>query len=33
MTAVTSHRTDFLAVHSVDEFVFSVPDLAQARHF
>ena len=22
-----------LAVHSVDEFVFSVPDLAQARHF
>ena len=25
--------TDILAVHSVDEFVFSVPDLAQARHF
>ena len=25
--------TDFLAVHSVHEFVFSVPDLEQARHF
>lgn len=24
---------DLLAVHSVDEFVFSVPDLEQARHF
>ncbi len=24
---------DVLAVHSVDEFVFDVPDLAQARHF
>jgi len=33
MTATTSPRADLLAVHSVDEFVFSVPDLQQARHF
>ncbi|WP_213957056.1 MULTISPECIES: VOC family protein [unclassified Variovorax] len=35
MTATTSHHDDkdFLAVHSVDEFVYSVPDLEQARHF
>ena len=26
-------RTDILAVHSVDEFVFSVPALEEARHF
>jgi len=25
--------SDLLAVHSIDEFVFSVPDLEQARHF
>jgi catechol 2,3-dioxygenase-like lactoylglutathione lyase family enzyme len=31
MTAATSKRT--LAVHSIDEFVFSVPDIEQARHF
>ena len=28
-----TNSTDFLAVHSVDEFAFSVPDLEQARHF
>ena len=28
-----SAALDLLAVHSVDEFVFSVPDLEQARHF
>ena len=33
MTAATSQRADLLAVHSVDEFVFSVPDLEKARHF
>jgi catechol 2,3-dioxygenase-like lactoylglutathione lyase family enzyme len=39
MTEAMSQRAnpnldpDLLAVHSVDEFVFSVPDLAQARHF
>jgi len=34
-TGMTTHSTStpLLAVHSVDEFVFSVPDLAQARHF
>jgi catechol 2,3-dioxygenase-like lactoylglutathione lyase family enzyme len=31
MTATPGHTPP--AVHSVDEFVFSVPDLAQARHF
>jgi catechol 2,3-dioxygenase-like lactoylglutathione lyase family enzyme len=29
----TTLRTDILAVHSVDEFVFSVPALEEARHF
>jgi catechol 2,3-dioxygenase-like lactoylglutathione lyase family enzyme len=33
MTEATSRHAHPLAVHSVDEFVFSVPDLAQARHF
>ena len=34
MTASTSsHNNSILAVHSVDEFVFSVPDLDKARHF
>ncbi|WP_213958887.1 VOC family protein [Variovorax sp. dw_954] len=34
MTAETSIRSNSTpAVHSVDEFVFSVPDLEQARHF
>jgi catechol 2,3-dioxygenase-like lactoylglutathione lyase family enzyme len=35
MTEATRQRADpdLLAVHSVDEFVFSVPDLEQARHF
>jgi catechol 2,3-dioxygenase-like lactoylglutathione lyase family enzyme len=33
MTAAESKCADLLAVHSVDEFVFSVPDLEQARHF
>ncbi len=33
MTASTNPGADFLAVHSVDEFVVSVPDLEQARHF
>ena len=33
MTTATSKRTDLLAVHSVNEFVFSVPELEQARHF
>jgi len=33
MTAATRIHSDFLAVHSVDEFVFSVPSLAEARHF
>ncbi|MEJ8853259.1 VOC family protein [Variovorax robiniae] len=34
MTATTStHDNGILAVHSVDEFVFSVPDLGKARHF
>ncbi len=28
-----SHRADLLSVHSVDEFVFSVPDLEEARRF
>ncbi len=32
MTAATSH-SDTLAVHSVEEFVFEVPDLEDARHF
>ena len=33
MTTTASKNADLLAVHSVDEFVFSVPDLEQARHF
>jgi catechol 2,3-dioxygenase-like lactoylglutathione lyase family enzyme len=33
MTAIAPQRTHLLAVHSVDEFVFSVPDLEAARHF
>ena len=33
MTATTGSSNDVLAVHSVDEFVFSVPDLEKARHF
>lgn len=33
MTAIAAKRTDLLAVHSVDEFVFSVPDPEAARHF
>ena len=33
MTAATPTRPDALAVHSVDEFVFSVPALEEARHF
>lgn len=33
MTAAHLAPTDLLAVHSVDEFVFSVPDLEAARHF
>ena len=33
MSADASKRTDRLAVHSVDEFVFSVPDLEAARRF
>lgn len=33
MTSATSTRPDVLAVHSVDEFVFSVPALEEARHF
>ena len=33
MTAASSQRDTPLAVHSVDEFVFSVPDLEPARHF
>ena len=33
MTATLSTGTPLLAVHSVDEFVISVPDLEVARHF
>ena len=33
MTTLPRPAADLLAVHSVDEFVFSVPDLVQARHF
>ena len=33
MSGFAQEGGDVLAVHSVDEFVFSVPDLAQARHF
>lgn len=33
MSATSSNSTPFPAVHSVDEFVFSVPELAAARHF
>ncbi|GAC1389921.1 MAG: VOC family protein [Variovorax sp.] len=33
MTTAASQSTRLLAVHSVDEFVFSVPDLERARHF
>ncbi len=33
MTAATLTHSDVLAVHSVDEFVFSVPAIEEARHF
>ncbi|TBR76587.1 MAG: metapyrocatechase [Burkholderiaceae bacterium] len=33
MTEASDHSAHVLAVHSVDEFVFSVPDLEPARHF
>ncbi|MEO7127357.1 MAG: VOC family protein [Rhodoferax sp.] len=33
MTEANSQHARVLAVHSVDEFVFRVPDLDQARHF
>ena len=33
MSTAALASTDVLAVHSVDEFVFSVPDLAEARQF
>ena len=33
MTIVANSSANLLAVHSVDEFVFSVPDLGLARHF
>lgn len=33
MTALAPTRDNLLAVHSVDEFVFSVPDLDEARRF
>jgi catechol 2,3-dioxygenase-like lactoylglutathione lyase family enzyme len=33
MTSTSDDCISCLAVHSVDEFVFTVPDLAQARHF
>jgi len=33
MTRNETRREPMLAIHSVDEFVFGVPDLAQARHF
>ena len=33
MTLNQGKREPLLAVHSVDEFVFSVPDLEEARHF
>ena len=33
MGSAATDRTEPLAVHSIDEFVFSVPDLTQARHF
>jgi len=33
MTTTNPAHTDFLAVHSVDEFVLGVPDLDTARHF
>ncbi|MEJ7685716.1 MAG: VOC family protein [Variovorax sp.] len=33
MTSTPSDGADLLAVHSVDEFVFSVPDLDEARRF
>ena len=33
MDTPASSRTDLLAVHSVDEFVFSVPDIEEARAF
>jgi len=33
MTAAIPTRPDVLSVHSVDEFVFSVPALEEARHF
>ena len=33
MTTAARNSIDLLAAHSVDEFVFSVPDLEKARHF
>ena len=33
MTTAAIPGTDLLAVHSVDEFAFSVPDVQEARHF
>ena len=33
MTTAARNSTGLLAAHSVDEFVFSVPDLEKARHF
>jgi catechol 2,3-dioxygenase-like lactoylglutathione lyase family enzyme len=33
MSNASNPRSERLAVHSVDEFVFAVPDLAEARHF
>ncbi len=33
MDAIPNDRAKALAVHSIDEFVFTVPDLEQARHF
>ena len=33
MTATQESGARLLAVHSVDEFVFSVPDMEEARHF
>ena len=33
MTTAARNRTGLPAAHSVDEFVFSVPDLEKARHF
>jgi hypothetical protein len=33
MTQATGNPAQPLAVHSVDEFVFNVPELEPARHF